>query len=380
MNFYEFFAGGGMARLGLGSEWHCLFANDIDERKTETYHRNFGDTDTLRLGNIADVKVSDLYGCADLAWASFPCQDLSLAGAGAGLKGERSGMFWEFWRLVRGLRAENRQPRIIILENVYGAITSHGGHDLSAICSALAEDGYRYAPVVIDASRFVPQSRPRLFMIGFTNGIEPPAGLLRDAPVSQWHPDAFGTPYDLLDKATRDRWLWLDLPTPAERTTRLADLIEDEPTGIEWHTAFETKRLLSMMTPINADKVKAARKTGAKQVGAVYKRTRADEQGVKRQRAEIRFDDVAGCLRTPAGGSSRQIILVVEGQKVRSRLLSPREAARLMGIPDSYVLPARYNDAYRLVGDGVAIPVVSWLARHVVEPAIAPNVVRRAVA
>ncbi|WP_301101297.1 DNA cytosine methyltransferase [Propionivibrio sp.] len=380
MNFYEFFAGGGMARLGLGSEWHCLFANDIDERKAETYRRNFDDASELHLGDIAGVKISDLSGRADLAWASFPCQDLSLAGAGAGLKGERSGMFWEFWRLVRGLRAENRQPRIVILENVYGAITSHGGHDLAAICSAFAEDGYRYAPVVIDASRFVPQSRPRLFIIGFANGVEPPAELLRDAPVSQWHPDAFGTAYDLLDSATRECWLWLDLPIPAERTTRLVDLIEDEPTGVEWHTAFETKKLLSMMTPINADKVKAAKKTKTKQVGAIYKRTRADEDGVKRQRAEVRFDDVAGCLRTPAGGSSRQIILVVEGQKVRSRLLSPREAARLMGIPDSYVLPARYNDAYHLAGDGVAVPVVSWLARHVVEPAVAPNVVRRAVA
>ena len=49
-------------------------------------------------------------------------------------------------------------------------------------------------------------------------------------------------------------------------------------------------------------------------VGAVYRRTRPDENGIKRQRAEVRFDDVAGCLRTPAGGSSRQIILVVEGK------------------------------------------------------------------
>jgi DNA (cytosine-5)-methyltransferase 1 len=40
---------------------------------------------------------------ADMAWASFPCQDLSLAGGGAGLKGERSGTFWPFWNLMKGL-------------------------------------------------------------------------------------------------------------------------------------------------------------------------------------------------------------------------------------------------------------------------------------
>jgi len=378
--FYEFFAGGGMARLGLGSGWHCSFANDIDARKAETYRRNFDDSSELHLGDIAGVMASDLPGRADLAWASFPCQDLSLAGAGAGLKGERSGMFWEFWRLVRGLRAENRHPRIVILENVYGAITSHGGRDMAAICGAFARDGYHFAPIVIDAALFVPHSRPRLFIIGFSEGVEPPSGLLCDVPVSQWHPEAFGPLFDALDDASRERWLWLNLPMPAERTSRLVDLIEADPTGVKWHTAFETKELLSMMTPVNAAKVRAAKKTKTKQVGAIYKRTRVDEYGVKRQRAEVRFDDVAGCLRTPAGGSSRQIILVVEGQKVRSRLLSPREAARLMGIPDSYSLPARYNDAYHLAGDGVAVPVVSWLTRNVVEPSVAQNVACRAVA
>jgi DNA (cytosine-5)-methyltransferase 1 len=107
-------------------------------------------------------------------------------------------------------------------------------------------------------------------------------------------------------------------------------------------------------------------------VGSVYKRTRV-ENGVKRQRAEVRFDDVAGCLRTPAGGSSRQTIVVVDGPLVRSRLLSPREAARLMGLPDGYRLPSGYNDAYHLAGDGVAVPVVRFLARTLFEPILAAN-------
>ena len=97
--------------------------------------------------------------------------------------------------------------------------------------------------------------------------------------------------------------------------------------------------------------------------------------GVRRVRAEARFDGVAGCLRTPSGGSSRQAVVLVEGKRVRSRLLAPREAAHLMGLPGSYELPESYNDAYHLCGDGVAAPVVGHLAQHLQEPmALAPEV------
>lgn len=58
----------------------------------------------------------------------------------------------------------------------------------------------------------------------------------------------------------------------------------------------------------------------------------------------------------------------MEGQKIRSRLLSPREAARLMGLPDSYKLPKNYNEAYYLAGDGLAVPVVRFLVQQVLEP------------
>ena len=123
-----------------------------------------------------------------------------------------------------------------------------------------------------------------------------------------------------------------------------------------------------MMSAINLEKVEKAKRSKRRMVGGIYKRTRHDENGKRTQRAEIRFDDVAGCLRTPVGGSSRQSIMIVEGNKVRSRLLSPREAARLMGLPDSYKLPKNYNEAYHLSGDGVVVPVVRFLSAHVLEP------------
>jgi DNA (cytosine-5)-methyltransferase 1 len=122
------------------------------------------------------------------------------------------------------------------------------------------------------------------------------------------------------------------------------------------------------MSPIHRRKVELAKSAGGRVFGAIYKRTRREGGGGRVQRAEVRFDGVSGCLRTPAGGSSRQSILVVEGDQVRSRLLSPREAARLMGLPDSYRLPENYNEAYRLAGDGVVVPVVRFLAAHLLEP------------
>jgi DNA (cytosine-5)-methyltransferase 1 len=129
------------------------------------------------------------------------------------------------------------------------------------------------------------------------------------------------------------------------------------------------------MSEVNLQKVEAAkaaaRRAGRRVVGCVYKRTRVDSTGAKIQRAEVRFDDIAGCLRTPAGGSSRQLIIIVEGESVKSRLISARETARLMGLPDDYRLPENYNEAYHLTGDGVAVPVVRHIAERLLEPILA---------
>src|SRR5258708_5878889 len=131
-NFFEFFAGGGMARAGLGPKWKCLFSNDFDHKKSAAYRNNWGD-DVLITADIRKLKASDVPESTDLAWASFPCQDLSLAGGGAGLRGERSGTFWPFWGLMKDLIRANRAPKMIVLENVCGTITSHGGGDFTAI-------------------------------------------------------------------------------------------------------------------------------------------------------------------------------------------------------------------------------------------------------
>lgn len=369
--FYEFFAGGGMARAGLGGGWTCAFANDFDNKKALAYQANWGTGGELTVGDIRQVTISRLPGTADLAWGSFPCQDLSLAGGGAGLKGERSGTFYPFWAIMKSLVADGRGPKIIALENVTGTLTSHGGADFVAIAEAFAAAGYRYGALVIDAKLFVPQSRPRLFIVGVRDDVSVENGMTSPGPVEPFHTRGLQNAVARIPIKARKRWVWWDLPSPPVRDTCFRELVEEYPASVEWHTAAQTAHLIGQMSPINLAKLEAAKGAGNRMVGTVYKRTRPQyPDGKKAVRAEVRFDDIAGCLRTPAGGSSRQTILVVDGARVRSRLISTRETARLMGLPDEYELPRGYNDAYHLTGDGVAVPVVRFLARHLFEPVL----------
>jgi DNA (cytosine-5)-methyltransferase 1 len=364
-----------MARAGLGDGWHCLFANDFDYKKGRTYQTNWGTAGELKIGDVKQIRASDLEGAADLVWGSFPCQDLSLAGGGAGLQGERSGTFYPFWNVVRGLIADERAPKLIVLENVCGTLTSHEGKDFQAICQTFADAGYRYGALVVNAALFVPQSRPRLFVIGVRDDVQIGQTLLSPGPIEPFHTRGLCNAVENISKDAKASWLWWKLPTPPRRNSTFADLIEENPASVNWHTPAETKQLLGMMSPLNLAKVAAAARAKRRMVGGVYKRTRLDERGVKG--AEVRFDDVAGCLRTPAGGSSRQTILVIDGDVIRSRLMSSRETARLMGLPDEYKLPNNYNEAYHLTGDGVAVPVVRYLASNLFEPlmgVVAPHV------
>lgn len=359
-----------MARLGLGPNWNCVFANDFSEKKADAYRSFFGPSPELTVADVASLTTTDLLGTPDLVWASFPCQDLSLAGNGAGLDGHRSGTFRPFWKLVRGLAKEGRNPKLIVLENVIGALTSHSGEDFKSIIEGFIKCNYRVGALVIDTAKFLPQSRPRLFIIGCREDVSLPISLVSELPNSEWHSKTLVRIQTQLPDRLARNWVWWSLPKPDRAIPSLSALVETVPTGVSWHSDKETQALLRLMVPIHRKKVTNAIRVGGRHIGMVYKRTRPNKSGQMSQRAEIRFDGIAGCLRTPVGGSSRQTVIIVENGVVRSRLLSPREAARLMGVPDTYPLPARYNDAYHLFGDGLAVPVVSWLERHLLWPLI----------
>lgn len=369
--FYEFFAGAGMARIGLGRKWRCLLANDISKVKTDAYSARWG-TKHLDTRDIAKLVPKDLPAFADLAWASFPCQDLSQAGLGLGIgkadrKRTRSGALWPFLKLMAKLGTERRAPSVIVLENVTGLLTANGGQDFIAICRSLKNLNYRYGAVVIDAKHFLPQSRPRIFIIAVHFSISIAHNLISEEPQSPWHTAGVIRAKEELPPSLSERWIWWALGNaPALPSSTLSKMIGTS-SGESWHSATETKNLLSMMTSAQRKRLRDVKKGGTKKIGSVYLRMRPeDDENV--QRAEVSFGDTLGCIRTPRGGGSRPRIIVVHKDSIRTRLLSSREAATLMGLPANYSLPESYNHAFQLIGDGVAVPVVRFLSKKLIEP------------
>lgn len=372
--FYEFFSGGGMARLGLGRDWQCIFANDSNSRKARIYRSNFHANGELTIGDVANISVSDLPSTASLVWSSFPCQDLSQAGAGRGLYGEESGAFWPFWKLMQGLNRRRRAPRLIVVENVCGTLSSRRGKDFQEIADAFAQLKYQFGAIIIDAKHFVPQSRPRLFFVGLHRDLSIPKRLTRTKPSDQWHPAILRNAHALLAPEIKQKWQWWQLPpAPTHLDRTLSEIIESSPAFAPYDTAADTKKLLALIRLDHRAKLLEAARKNTDIIVPLYRRMRPGKNGQTIQRAEIRTDGIAGCLRTPSGGSSRQTILVREGQQFKSRKITPREAARLMGLPETYELPDDQYEAYHLVADGVAVPVVEFLSKHLLLPLLDHN-------
>jgi DNA (cytosine-5)-methyltransferase 1 len=234
------------------------------------------------------------------------------------------------------------------------------------------EAGYSVGPMVIDAQYFLPQSRPRLFIVAVHDSVELSNSLVQSHPDPRWHTQGLVRANTNMPPHIKKRWIWWNMPYPPPRTTTLLDILEENPTGVQWHSPKETNRLLELMSPLHLERVKTAQQSGKRVAGAIYRRIRTTN-GIKQQRAEIRIDDLSGCLRTGSGGSSKQFLMLIEGDQIRSRLFSPRETARLMGVDDSYVLPERYSEAYHLMGDGLAVPAVSWVSETILIPALTPG-------
>lgn len=356
----EFFAGIGLARLGLeGAGFRVAWANDFEPDKHAMYEGQFRDEELgadhhFALGDIGAVKVSDLPRDASLAWASSPCTDLSLAGGRAGLAGKASGTFWEFIRLMKELKDD--RPEVVVLENVTGLATSHGGEDLAAAIRAFNALGYSVDVLSIDARRFLPQSRPRLFLVGAQNPPEDVAD-----PNSELRPDWLQAVYG--DPTLRTHRAKLPaLPTPL--TSGLGDLIEDMPLDdARWWDADKTAAFVASLSPTQRERVAAFRREGGVKYRTAYRRTR---NGVAVW--EVRPDDVSGCLRTARGGSSKQAVVRMGNKRLQVRWMTPLEYARLMGAGDYNLSEARNNQVLFGFGDAVAVPAVEWLASNYLMP------------
>lgn len=359
--FAEFFAGIGLMRMGLERQgWSLAFANDIDPQKFRMYKGHFGDVGGhFVLGDVHHLTPEQLPAIT-LATASFPCNDLSLAGSRGGLNGKESSAFWGFIRVLEGMG--ERKPPLVLLENVTGFLSSHGGTDFAAALSALNRLGYGVDPFILDASRFVPQSRQRLFVVGVRDDRRSISEVPRPHRFfeSEIRPKALA---DFIFTHQEIRWVLRDLPTPSLSEIRLETILEDlPPDAQEWWSAERAAYLLNQMSLRHravADRMIAG---GEWSYGTVFRRVRHGKS-----MAELRTDGIAGCLRTPRGGSGRQILFKAGYGHYAVRLISSREAARLMGA-DEYTISVPLNQALFGFGDAVCVPVIEWIAAHYLNP------------
>ncbi len=358
----EFFAGIGLMRLGLEKAgWSIKFANDIAVEKHAMYSSHFLDASShFVVGNIHGLQAESIPQVA-LATASFPCNDLSLAGAREGLfAGKESSAYWGFVRILDEMG--ERRPPLVLLENVAGFLTSHGGRDFQAALLALNRLGYAVDAIIIDAERFVPQSRVRLFVIGsLQNG--------HGAWEAHDHLRFFES--DVRPKALADFifahpeivWNIHSLPALPKRTLKLNAIVEGLPDKSPyWWSTDRVKYLMNQMSEKHAQQLRLMIRANKRSYGTVFRRVRNG-----RSMAELRTDGVAGCLRTPRGGSGRQILIRAGYGKIEVRLLTPRECARLMGA-DNFLIDAPLNRALFGFGDAVCVPVVEWIANHCLNP------------
>jgi DNA (cytosine-5)-methyltransferase 1 len=355
----EFFAGIGLMRMGLDKEgWTTVWANDLDEKKWEMYRDNFNEgACEFVLDDVHKIEGKDIPDI-DLATASFPCNDLSLAGARHGLAGTHSSAFWGFITALKAMG--KRRPPLVLLENVGGFLTSNNGNDFRDALVALNELGYAVDAFILDAVRFVPQSRVRLFVVGSkakAEGVkETPLVLLQ----SDVRPPALA---DFIFMNPDIGWSIRDLPPLPPASNHLADIIEDVPLNSEiWWSKERCEYLLNQMSDKHLTEAKRMIAGSKWSYGTVFRRVRNG-----RSMGELRTDGIAGCLRTPRGGSGRQILFCAGMGQYRVRLLTPLECARLMGA-DGYKINVPLNQALFGFGDAVCVPAIQWIARNYLNP------------
>lgn len=355
----EFFAGIGLVRMGLEQNgWRVVWANDIDEDKFGMYRGHFvHDTAHFEVGDVHNI-VPGSVPTVTLATASFPCNDLSVAGARNGLSGRHSSSFWGFMNVIE--RLGSRCPPLVMLENVPGFLTSHKGEDFEGACVALNRLGYAVDAFIIDAGFFVPQSRQRLFLIGKLEG---ESGAVREKALfyqSQVRPAPLA---EFMFMHPKIKWSLRSLPIIVRTAPPLCALLEDLPDSSPyWWSKERANYLLRQMSEKHRAVAEMMIQSEEISYGTVFRRVRKN-----RSMAELRTDGIAGCLRTPRGGSGRQILFVAGKGGYRARLLTPKECARLMGA-DDYRISASLNKALFGFGDAVCVPVIKWIAEHYLTP------------
>ena len=167
----DFFAGIGGFTLGFeAAGFNCIGHCEIDrfaQRSYQVIHNN--NEGAWFASDITTVQPEDVPSC-DCFTAGFPCQDISIAGRGRGIKGARSSLFFEIIRIIEGKNPCDR-PKWVVLENVKNLLSINRGRDFATVLHSLAEIGYDVEYQVLNSKHHgVPQNRERVFIVGHLRG------------------------------------------------------------------------------------------------------------------------------------------------------------------------------------------------------------------
>ncbi|HAT1597531.1 TPA: DNA (cytosine-5-)-methyltransferase [Legionella pneumophila] len=323
--FIDLFAGIGGIRLGfeeIGGE--CIFTSEWDRYSQKTYRANFNDHHPV-VGDITKVDT-DLIPDHDVLLAGFPCQPFSLAGVSKknslgrahGFECNTQGtLFFDVERIIAA-----KKPKAFLLENVKNLKSHDGGKTFAVIMETLKKKlGYHVHTMIIDANGFVPQHRERIFIVGFKENM----------PFS-----------------------WDKLNRPARGTVLMKDILHPED-GSE--TA-EPPYTAGKKAIVNKDFILTDRLWNYLQAYKEKHEAKGNGFGFGLTTGE----DTARTLsaRYHKDGSE---ILIHRGKNKNPRRLTPRECARLMGYPDSFVIPVSNTQAYRQFGNSVVVPVIQEIAK-----------------
>ena len=305
MTFIDLFAGLGGFRLALESLGaKCVYSNEWDKHAQEVYAANFHDIPEGDITQVNEDSVPD----HDILCAGFPCQAFSISGKQRGFEDSRGTLFFDVARIVRA-----KKPKIVFMENVKNFATHDGGRTLEVVKGTMEGMGYTFFHKVLNAVDYgMPQKRERIYMVCFRG----------DLNISKFK-----------------------FPKPFTLTKHVEDfLLEDK----------EMVKDLYVYRPDTYMNGKADDTYSTKSIrlGIVNKGGQG-ERIYSTKGIAITLSAYGGGVFSKTGG------YWIDGG---ARKLHPRECARIMGYPDSYIMSKSKTQAYKQFGNSVVVDVLQYIA------------------
>ncbi len=302
----------------------CVWQVEIDKYCQDVLVTHFPETEKFK--DVKTVGKQNLKP-VDVICGGFPCQDLSIAGKRAGLTGERSGLWWEFARIINELN-----PRWVVIENVPGILSSDRGRDFAIILRSLVEFRYGVSWRIFDAQYAgVPQQRRRIIIVGsFGNGSS--AEILFESKSSRRN-------------IKKGKKAWEDIARTITNRIGKGDFTDPVNDNI----------IASTVTAMYA------RNHGANAGNSCMVHNLIIWQMNHANEVYRGCGDISPTLQNRMGTGGNNIPLI------GVRRLTPTECERLQGFPDGWTDNQSDTQRYKQLGNAVAVPVVEWIGKRIVE-------------